>query len=156
MAKKRAFDSVKEFFKSTDLLEETIADEAAKKAVEEKRSSIVKSFSSTTVGLSSLNATKNAEIETVKEIISAGIQSEEEYTKEKAKEYTSQLEEVMKDYSIKSERRTYWINQLCDFFNIDPNMTTEDKIILIDQQLMKNDMLLAYVTSMMENDKGSV
>lgn len=149
MAKTKEFSSLSEFLAMTDVIET----KAITKAVKEERAKIANSFNSTSVELNVLHSkAQGSEVE-VPDLLNKGIEAEAAFA-DYTKETQSAIEEILNNSNIKDERRTYWINHLSDLFNIDPALTEDERIILIDQTLIKNESMLSYVTYIIEDKRS--
>lgn len=86
------------------------------------------------------------------EAINKGIKESVEINANRIK---SKLDDLFSSTEVSKEREEFWVNKLCTLFNIDEDLSMEDKIILIDKQLSEDEDTLNYITFLMERSKDS-
>lgn len=84
------------------------------------------------------------------EFIQQGIKESVEVNSSRVK---SILEDIFTDYEFNKERENFWINKLCDLFNISKDASIEEKSALIEKQLGEDEDTLNYVMYLVEADE---
>lgn len=66
------------------------------------------------------------------------------------------LDDLFESKAVSKEREEYWINKLCEIFNINSSLSIEDKSIFLDKQIAKSDDTLNFVTFVVEAGEKSM
>jgi hypothetical protein len=147
----KKFPSLSNFLDSAKKIErsslETAIDEGTEKEVQRilSASSVVLSVYNQS---SQAKSTDASTTNNTAEFIQQGIK---EATALNATRVKSILDDIFFSLSLDKEREVFWIQKLCALFNIDKDLSNEDKSALIEKQLAENDDTINYVTYLVES-----
>lgn len=148
------FPSLSSFLSSTKQIERNTLESALNTSTEQE---VQKILSESSVRLSVYNqATKVTDAEEKESKSTADFiqQSVKEAVEVNASRVKSILDDVFSNVSITKEREEFWINKLCNLFNIDKNLPYEDRAALIEKQLAEDSDTLNYVTYLVESGEN--
>lgn len=139
------FGSLSSFLASTANIEKKATEDSVRQGAE---TAVQKIMNESSVKLSVYSATVGGEMkpEAVPQFIQ---KSMEEAVQANADRMQSIIEELFYDNKVSEERELFWINKLCLLFNINGELSIEDKRALIDKKLAEDDDTLSFVTFMM-------
>lgn len=137
------FPSLSNFLNNAKKLERS----SLERSIDNTEQEVQKILNESAVRLSVYNNLDSTESDRTSEFIQQSIKEAVELNKDRFK---SILDELFSDNSISKEREDFWINKLCNLFNISTDLPIEDQKILIEKRLSEDDDSLSFVQYMME------